>query len=343
MKRKSIKIVTLSAIILITGIFIGFILRHNNKSWELIKSSLKSTYNEFDDTRRLRWNSNFNEIEIISSLDNEKQMAYFLKSNSKESMPLIVSLHSWSGFYYQNNPIADLALKSNFNFISPDFRGANNHPKACCSEYVIQDIDDAITYAINNSNVDTSKIWVVGGSGGGYAALCLFMKSKHNISKFFAWNPITDLLAWYDESKIKGNKYALDILKCTNSELDKLNIQEAKTRSPLFMEAPIEKITNTQIHIFAGGYDGLIGSVSPTHSINFYNYLVGSFYPNDSLNIVTVEERLHLLEKRSKLGEVGLLDDREIFLKKESGNLRLTIFEGGHEILWNYAFDLLKE
>jgi hypothetical protein len=34
------------------------------------------------------------------------------------------------------------------------------------------------------------------------------MKSKHLIRRFSAWVPISDLPAWYAESKIMGTKYA---------------------------------------------------------------------------------------------------------------------------------------
>ena len=323
------------------GLKLGF--QQNKDATETTQDYKKPTEDEFDDSRKLKRGSAFNEIELISELDGEKQKAYFLKSEIEKPMPLVVSLHSWSGYYNQFNPLANLASKNNFNFISPDFRGANNHPKACCSDYVIQDIDQAITYALTNSNVDTSKIWVIGGSGGGYATLCLLMKTRHNVDKYIAWNPITDIEAWYNENEIKQNKYVGDILNCTNSVSEKLNLSQAKLRSPIYMDYPKKKIKDTEIHLFAGGYDGLLGQVSPTHSINFFNSLLSNFYPDDSLNIVSVDERLHLLEKRSKLGEFGQIGDREVFLKKSSHNISLTIFEGKHEVLWDYAFEFMSD
>jgi hypothetical protein len=44
------------------------------------------------------------------------------------------------------------------------------------------------------------------------------------------------------------------------------------------------------------------------------------------------------------LGNLGRIADRKVFLKKQSGNVGLTIFEGNHEMLTEYAFnELIKE
>lgn len=211
---------------------------------------------------------------------------------------------------------------------------------ACCSELALTDIDDAITYAIRNSNVDTTKIYVIGGSGGGYATLSTFMKSKHNIKKFSAWAPISDLIAWYNESKIRNNKYAENILDCTDSE-NGLNIKNAKQKSPIYWNTPIEKLENSKLTIYAGIYDGIQGSVPITHSINFYNKLLTEMSVSDTLKYVSTSEILKLLEKREPLGEFGNISDREIYLKEEFGNLSLIIFKGNHEILTEFALNEL--
>ena len=47
---------------------------------------------------------------------------------------------------------------------------------------------------------------------------------------------------------------------------------------------------------------------------------------------------------RKALGEFGSIAGRKVFLKKQSGNLGLTIFEGNHEMLTEYAFnELIKD
>ena len=341
MKNRLLKLTTF-ILILLFGIAVGIFLRQNKTTWTLIKKPFVESYIKFDDTRQTEWSKEFEIVEIKSSKNNSLQKSYFYKSKSDEPQPLIVSLHTWSGYYNQNDDLADICKQRDLNYIHPDFRGANWTINACCSELALADIDDAITYAIKNSNVDTNKIYVIGVSGGGYATLSTFMKSKHNIKKFSAWASISDLIAWYNESKIRNNKYSENILDCTGSE-NGLNIENAKQKPPIYWNTPIEKLENSKLTIYAGIYDGIQGSVPISHSINFYNKLLTDMSVSDTLKYVSTSEKLKLLEKREPIGEFGNIADREIYLKKEFGNLSLIIFEGNHEMLTEFALNELLE
>ena len=329
-------------LILIIGLGLGVFLMKNKTTSSFFNKTLVEESPKFDDTRKLEWSNDFKLVDIRSSVDENLQKAYFYTSKSDQPKALIVSLHSWSGYYDQKDGLADLSKEKDLNYIHPDFRGANWTKDACCSELALNDIDDAISYAIKNSNVDTTKIYVIGSSGGGYATLSTFMKSKHKIKKFSAWVPISDLVAWYAESKIKGNKYAQNILDCTDSK-NGLNIEEARSRSPIFWNTPVEKLKNTELSIYTGIYDGIQGSVPITHAINFYNKVLNEQSVSENANKVSDSEKLNLLEFRKPLGEFGTIADRKVFLKKESGNVSLTIFEGNHEMLTEFAFNKLIE
>jgi esterase/lipase len=327
---KSLKsLILILVLILISGLSFS-----QNKQESVIK---------FDDTRKADWSSDFRLAEIKSTMDGTIQKAWFFKTSSEKPEPLIVSLHTWSGNYTQVDELAGMCLQKNINYIHPDFRGENWTENACCSELALNDIDDAISFAIKNANVDKTKIYVIGVSGGGYATLSTFMKSKHNIAKFSAWASISDLIAWYNESKIRGADYATHILKCTSSGSE-LNEEIAKQKSPLFWETPVKKQAKAKLFIYAGIYDGIQGSVPITHSINFYNKVLTDMNVRDTSRYVTPYEKLKLLEFRKPLGDFGTIGGRKICLKKESGNIRLTIFEGNHEMLTEYAFnELIKE
>jgi len=341
MKKKP-KIVIVFILTLIFGIGIGIIIRQNKTTWGFVKKHIEETYVKFDDTRNVNWDNDFKIVEIKSKLDDSIQKAYFYKSKSKTPKPLIISLHTWSGYYSQKDELASICKQKDLNYIHPDFRGANWTENACCSDLALSDIDDAITYAINNSNVDTTKIFVIGVSGGGYATLSTFMKSKHNISKFSAWASISDLIAWYNESKIRNSGYAENILDCTSST-KKLNIENAEQKSPIYWNTPTNKLKNSKLFIYAGIYDGIQGSVPITHSINFYNKLLTDLSVSDTLRYVSVAEKLKLLEFRKPLGDFGSIGGRKICLKKEYGNLSLIMFEGNHEMLTEFALDKLLE
>lgn len=340
MKITLLKLV-ISIILLGAGIIAGMNINSNKKADEKSDEKTKQPVVRFDDTSEITWSEDFKLVEIKSSVDSTIQKAYFYTAKPTEARPLIVSLHTWSGDFSQKDDLAGMCKANDINYIHPDFRGSNNTKDACCSHLALNDIDDAITWATENSNVDKEKIYVIGVSGGGYATLSTFMKSKHSIKKFSAWAAITDLIAWYNESKIRGNRYADNILMCTGSENGVLNESVAKAKSPVFMDTPAEKLKTSNLMIYAGIYDGIQGSVPITHSINFYNKLLSDLLVNDKSFYVPDQEKLKLLEYRKPLGEFGSISDRTICLEKKFENIRLVIFEGNHEMLTEYAFNEL--
>jgi len=330
-------------LLLLSGIILGIFLCQKMGSWSFISKKNAEPQIKFDDKQKVEWATEFEVVEIKSNLDTSHQKAYFYKSKSKNPKPLVVSLHTWSGYYDQHDPLAELCRSKNLNYIHPDFRGANFTKDACCSELALSDIDESITYAINNSNVDANEIYVIGGSGGGYATLSTFMKSKHNIRKFSAWASISDIVAWYNESSIRGNNYDENILTCTGSENGALNKLVAEQRSPVYWKTPINKVKHSDLYIYAGVYDGIQGSVPITHSINFYNKILSDLGVTDSSLYVTDKEKLQLLEYRAPLGDYGKISGRNVCLIKNYKNIKLTIFEGNHEMLTEFAFNELLE
>lgn len=280
---------------------------------------------------------------LKSKMDDSTQVFYFSKSILIKKQPLIVELHSWSNSSHsQTSILAKQTQQKGWNWIFPNFRGVNNHIKACCSQYAIEDIDETIDWALKNMNVDENKIYVIGNSGGGYATLAMYMKSRHNIKGFSAWSSISDLAKWYDESIDRKNRYGPEILLCTGSGAQ-LNKQNAWDRSPLFWDTPTKKRKNVKLQIYAGINDGHTGSVPISHSIDFYNKLLFDFNETNEANFVSETESEFLLtrQKITKSGVVYKLDNREIIFKKSSKNISITIFDGGHEILDNVVLDLL--
>ena len=283
---------------------------------------------------------------IKSSLDSTTQVFYYSKSTNNKPEPLIVQLHSWS-FSADSLKTIELDIEAstkNYHYIFPDFRGVNNHPKACCSEFVISDIDESIDWALKNMNVDKKRIFVIGYSGGGFATLAMYMKSRHHIRSFSAWVPISDMVAWYGQSRDRKNQYAAQIIKCTG-ESAIFDTLKAIERSPLFWTTPLKKRKKTTMQIFAGIHDGYTGPIPISQSVNFYNKLLSDFKITDTSKYVKNEDLKFMLETQTfpysdsnkKIG------DRTICYQKATKNFTLTIFEGGHEMLSKQALEYIEE
>lgn len=290
------------------------------------------------------WPASFDLIEITSSLDRTPQKAYYRQTAVGRPMPLLVRLHSWGGDYSQKDGFLDEIEAHDWNYIHPDFRGANRNCEACCSELALADIDDAIDYAMARGQVDSSSIYILGASGGGYATLCMFMRSRHRIRSFHAWCPISDLSAWYRQclGREKYAKYAADIVNCICSPSGTFDEQAARGRSPYYWNVPVEKFGYSSLHIYTGVHDGVTGSVPITHSIKFYNKVLSAMGVEDTGYYVSPAETAFLLEHRRPVVDFGIVCGRKICLQKTYEKLSLTIHDKGHGIL-PCAFELICE
>jgi dipeptidyl aminopeptidase/acylaminoacyl peptidase len=290
---------------------------------------------KWDRKKTSLWKNNWKIQETFSSKDGKNQNFYFHSTSSKSPKPLVVSLHTWSGDYSQADPIANSIRQMDWNYLHPDFRGANNSFEACLSDLVIADIDDAIDYALKNFNVDRTNIFVIGVSGGGYATVGHFFKTKHKIKMHMAWAPIVDLEAWYFQTIRSGRKYSSDIISCT-SKNNSFDLNEMRRRSPLHW--PVPNLKNKNLEIYAGINDGYDGSVPISHSIKMYNKLIESL--NEKTNMVTNSEAIDLLS-RGLPSSNKIIQDRGVFLDKKSIGVGLKIFQGGHEMLVDYSLNRL--
>jgi pimeloyl-ACP methyl ester carboxylesterase len=283
---------------------------------------------------------------IKSRIDANVQVFYYYKSSQSKPRPLVVQLHSWSNAAdsLKTAFLAPESKNKDWNYIFPNFRGVNNHAKACCSEFVIGDIDEAIDWAIKNLNVDLSQIYVAGVSGGGYATLAMYMKSRHEIRGFSAWASISDLSAWYRESVERKNKYAAEILKCTDSG-ERIDENKARDRSPLYWKTPVKMRKNSSLQIYAGIHDGYTGSVPISQSIDFYNKLLVDAKECDTEKFISENDKTILIKTQSFPNKKSYrpLGDRAILYQKTSQKISLTIFEGTHEMLNTEVLDLLSK
>jgi lysophospholipase L1-like esterase/pimeloyl-ACP methyl ester carboxylesterase len=287
----------------------------------------------WDDAGRGTWPEEFEVVEIPSPADNTVQKAYFYRAEGAQPRPLIVSLHTWSGDYTQNDPLALEIMARGYNYIHPDFRGVNNRPEATGSALAIGDIEEAIRYAVEHSNVDPNEVHVIGVSGGGMATLLAYTQLRYPVKSFSAWAAISDLEAWYWESLGRGQKYAQDILRSVSAD-ETFDAAEARKRSPLSADIPARR-QDAELFIYTGVHDGYTGSVPVTHSLRMYN-LAAERWGAAAEDLVTEAEMLDLVTKRRNpaADPAATIDNRRmIHLQKSHGPVHLTVFEGGHEML----------
>ena len=262
-----------------------------------------------------------------------------------EKRPLVVSLHSWSGDWTQRQKdLEQGALDRGWIYLFPDFRGANDDPVACGSEAAQQDILAAVEWAKQQYPVDPEKIYLTGGSGGGHMTLLMAARHPDVWTAASAWVPISDLAAWY--GKHAEERYGEMMRACTGGAPgDSAAVdEEYRKRSPLtwFGEAAKDL---PPLDIAAGVRDGHEGSVPIRHSLEAFNAIA------DALGLEGVSEQE--IEQLSAGPEARLaapqdsdqVEDpafgRAIYLRRQAGTTRVTIFEGGHETIASGQLDWL--
>ena len=269
----------------------------------------------------------------------------FYKPQRNEPRPLLVALHSWSNNYRQKESIiyAEWSIANDWVFIHPNFRGANNKPQATGSELVIGDVLSAIEYAKANAHVDESRIYAVGWSGGGYLGLLLAGRAPEIWAGVSAWVPISDLNAWYEESRRLGTKYVREIAaSCGGNPTSGPAADECRKRSPVTY---LDRVRGIAIDINHGIRDGRNNAdpVPVSQSLIAFNLLA---LPQDRL---TDEEIVYFTREAQVPADLktDVTDPSygglRILFRRQSGSTRITVFDGAHDKNTEAAFRWLNE
>jgi len=280
-------------------------------------------------------------VTITSSKDGTPQKAIFYcpSEAKKKPSPLLVALHSWSGGCEQGIEHVKHGQQRNWIVIAPDFRGPNVRPEACASDLAVQDVLDAVEYAKKHAHVDSKRIYVVGGSGGGHMSLMMAARAPQLWAGVSAWVPISDLAAWHAESHTRQPRYAAMLEKCCGGPPGPQTEAEYRKRSPLFYLAAAKGVTfdiNTGIH------DGHTGSVPVSHSVRAFNVLAGNDrqVSDDEIAFMVRERKIppSLAAEREDDPE----RQKPVLFRRVAGAVRLTIFDGGHDSELSAALDWLS-
>jgi len=291
------------------------------------------------------WPDSVRTIKYAASVDNSDQpmLVYTAKSDNKR--PLLVGLHTWSGSFSQAGgevACARWCIENDWHFIHPDFRGPNWTPDGCGSDKAVQDIIDAVDYMKANHNIATDRIYLVGASGGGHASILMAGRAPEIWAGVSSWVPISDIRAWW-EQKREGRQsgYADHIEKAVGGRPDdnETAAQECIKRSPLTY---LKNAASVNLDINAGitdGHEG--GSVPFTHSLYAFNEVVPKQDQISDDFIGSFYEAQQLPAGISKANADALFGEKSVVFRRTSGNTRVTIFQGGHEIIHEAALNWL--
>ena len=283
------------------------------------------------------------EISYPCKFDQTMQPAKFFRAKGAEHRPLVVCLHTWSADCNQKSyeKYALLAEAENWHMIFPHFRGPNWQADACGSDLVVSDLEDAADYVIKTVPVDPSRIYLTGGSGGGHCSLLMAGRRPDLWTAVSAWCPISDISRWHRESRERKRVYADHIESACGGdpEWSESALEEARKRSPVTWLPNAADVLPVDIN--TGIHDGHTGSVPVGHSIRAYNLLAASEdrIPETDIAFIEANEKIpsHLAAKEGD----PAYGTHAILLRKQSRKVRLTIFEGRHDMFPETAFDWL--
>jgi hypothetical protein len=157
-----------------------------------------------------------------------------------------------------------------------------------------------------------------------------------------AWVPISDLTAWYHESRARKSGYADHIVKSCGGEPGDSDAVDAELRR----RSPVTHLANARglpLDINAGIHDGHKGSVPISHSLNAFNCVAA---PEDRIAPEDIEAMTETQQIPDHLQQ-PVTDEsygaNKPLFRRQSGSVRVTIFEGGHQVVEKAALEWLAK
>jgi poly(3-hydroxybutyrate) depolymerase len=282
------------------------------------------------------WPKEVVEISYLSAADNTRQPALFYAPPGAGAKPLLVALHTWSNDHRQSEPAyADWCIRQGWYFIRPNFRGPNKTPQALGSDLAVADVVSAVNYVAQTGQVDNLRIYLVGASGGGHMALLMAGRHPEIWAGVSAWCGIADIRRWWEErTAIAGptDRYAGHIEAACGGKPDTnpKAAEECRQRSPLTY---LTNAASVNLDIATGVKDGRSGSVPFSHSLRAFNAVApaGDRIAEEAIRRFSDEQKAPGQDKTEIVDP--LYGGRKIVFRKTARLVRVTIFDGGHEIL----------
>lgn len=278
------------------------------------------------------------DIRFVSTADGSEQPALWLPPLAQTPAPLLVVVHSWSLNYLQSTgmPYAAWADLNGWAMIAPDFRGPNFGPEATGSDLAVQDVIDAIDFAMAHGEIDENRVFVIGYSGGGMMSLLVAGRHPDRIAGAVSWVPVYDLLDWYVYVRENGvGNYGSQILaSCGGDPTVPGEAQEAcRHRSPsTHLGGALE--AGVPVYIGHGLSDF---TVPPDYAIRAFDQLadpadrLGNDFANSVRRHVVPEPALGSVEAETYF-QGG---EPVVWFSRASGPVTVVLFDGAHDMVYH--------
>ena len=287
------------------------------------------------------WPAQVTKVEIPAR-DGVMQKAMLFAPASTEKKPLLVGLHTWSSNYASaggDAVYAQWAVAQGWAFVHPDFRGPNWTPQALGSDRAVQDVVEAVEWAKKQTAIDETRIYLIGVSGGGHMAMLMAGRHPEIWAGVSAWCGIGDVARWHTEHTKDGksDKYAQNIVAALGKVPAK-DDPDAWKRSP---ESCLGNASSVPLDIAHGVHDGRRGSVPFEHSLRAFNVVAKPEARLDPAGIQSYFAAQKLPSGWPVAAPDASYGSHVPLFRATSGNTRVTIFEGGHEIVHQAALNWL--
>jgi pimeloyl-ACP methyl ester carboxylesterase len=290
-------------------------------------------------------------VHVVSTFDGTRQPCWFWApcEASVRPVPLVVCLHTWSRSYRAADnyrTVFEYARAHGWAFLGPHFRGPNKTPAACGGDAAVQDIVEAVAYAKKRVKIDSARVTIIGGSGGGHMALLMVGRHPDLWAGCAAFCPISDLARWHADSLLthpgRGKGYARMMeAACGGTPADRPD--EYRKRSPLTWLAAAKK-AGVPVSVATGIHDGWTGSVPVGHAIRAFNALADekAVLGEDVIRIIEETRAVPAALAGETTCDPFYSGGKGVYFQRMSRNVRLTLFDGGHDINYPAGLDFLS-
>jgi pimeloyl-ACP methyl ester carboxylesterase len=189
---------------------------------------------------------------------------------------------------------------------------------------------------------DPERVYAIGVSGGGMMTLLAAARMPEVWAAASAWVPVTDLAAWHADSLARKNKYAREIeLVCGGPPGASPEVDAGyASRSVIVRLSSVRLPFPLDINI--GIHDGYTGSVPVSHPILAFN---AGAAEAERASEAAIEAMVRKREVPPKFGVATadpLYASKPVLFRGTSRSARLTVFDGGHDIVHEAGLTWLK-